>query len=128
MRKIESTFETMIGAYHTPVDFVAQVDALVQALRNATFFLQSKKSDIEDFDKWYRPWQEMMQKDHRMLFVKNMRNKIVKQGINTAKSHALILLLTDYRQTLFQQRFNIFATTDEMKEEVAKLTKKKPSL
>ena len=96
MNKAISTFNRMISDYHKPTDFIADVDALIQSLRNFTFFLQAKKEDIHNFDAWYAPWQDSMRKNPYMKFIVDMRNSIVKKGINTAKSHATILIFADY--------------------------------
>lgn len=128
MEKIQSIFIGLINEYHNPVRFVAQADALIQALRNFTFFLQSKKNSIKNFDTWYLPWQELMKNNPYMRFIVDMRNSIVKQGINTAKSHALIILFTDYRQTLLERRLDVHTTTEEIRSELTKLTDKSPHL
>jgi len=128
MNKLLSIFDDMASEYHDPTKFIANADALIQALRNFTLFLQSKKNDIPDFADWYTPWQELMKTNPYMRFIVDMRNSIVKQGINTAKSHALIILYTDYSQTLLEKRMDIYSTTDEIKKEIAELTKKHPAL
>lgn len=128
MEKLISIFHNMKNEYHNPTNFIANADALIQALRNFTFFLQSKKNDIPNFDNWYTPWQEMMRANPYMRFIVDMRNSIVKQGINTAKSHALIVLYTDYSQTLSERRMDIYSTTDEIKKEIMELAKKQPVL
>lgn len=128
MNKLVSIFDSMASEYHNPTNFIANADALIQALRNFTFFLQSKKSDIPNFADWYSPWQELMKVNPYMRFIVEMRNSIVKQGIDTAKSHALIILYTDYSQTLLEKRMDIYSTTDEIKKEIAGLTKRQPAL
>jgi hypothetical protein len=128
IEKINLTFSGLIDEYHNPVRFIAQADALIQALRNFTFFLQSKKNGIENFDSWYLPWQELMKNNPYMRFIVEMRNSIVKQGINTAKSHALIVLFTDYKQTLLERRLDIYTTTNEIRSELTKITRKSPWL
>lgn len=128
MKKLISIFHNMENEYHNPTNFIANADALIQALRNFTFFLQSKKNDIPNFDNWYTPWQETMRTNPYMRFIVDMRNSIVKQGINTAKSHALIVLYTDYFQTLLERRMDIYSTTDEIKKEIMELAKKRPIL
>jgi len=128
IEKIQSIFTGLIDEYHNPVRFIAQADALIQAIRNFTFFLQAKKNSIENFDQWYLAWQELMKNSPYMRFIVEMRNSIVKQGINTAKSHALIILFTDYRQTLLERRLGVYTTTDEIRVELTRLTKKNPSL
>jgi hypothetical protein len=128
IQKIESIFSKLFEDYHNPTNFIAQAEALVQALRNFTWFLQSKKSGIDKFDEWYGPWQELMKQNPYMRFIVEMRNGIVKQGIDTAKSQALILLYTDYRQTLLEKRLDVRTTTDEMRKEISKLAEKNPAL
>lgn len=127
IEKIEAIFSKLFEEYHNPTDFIAQTEALIQSLRNSTWFLQSKKKNIERFDDWYNPWQELMRQSPYMRFIVDMRNGIVKQGINTAKSNALVVLYTDYRQTLLEKRFDVYTTTDEIKEEIAELAKKNPA-
>lgn len=127
IRKIDSIFSKLFEEYHNPTNFIAQAEALVQSLRNFTWFLQSKKSGIDKFDEWYGPWQELMKQNPYMRFIVEMRNIIVKQGIDTAKSNALVILYTDYRQTLLEKIFDVYTTTDEIKEEIAKLAIKNPA-
>lgn len=126
IEKIETIFSKLFDEYHNPTDFIAQTEALIQSLRNSTWFLQSKKNNIDRFDEWYGPWQELMRQSPYMRFIVDMRNSIVKQGINTAKSNALVILYTDYRQTLLEKRFDVYTTTDEIKDEIARLAKKNP--
>lgn len=128
MEKTISIFDGMISEYHNPTRFIASADSLIQALRNFTFYLQSKKNDIDNFEAWYTPWQELMKTNPYMRFIVDMRNSIVKQGINTAKSHALVVLYTDYSQTLLEKKMNIYSTTDDIKKEITKRTKKRPIL
>lgn len=128
MDKLVSIFNSMANEYHNPTSFIANADALIQALRNFTFYLQSKKGDVPNFDDWYLPWQELMKANPYMRFIVDMRNSIVKQGINTAKSHALIVLYTDYTQTLLEKRMDIYSTSDDIKKEITALTNKQPIL
>lgn len=128
MGKLQSIFGKMMDEYHNPVGFIAQVDALIQAIRNFTFFLQSKKNSIDDFGAWYSPWQEAMGGNPYMRFIVDMRNSIAKQGLNATKSHALVTLFTDYRQTLYERKLDVYSTTTEIINETVDLTSKKPSL
>ena len=126
--KTQAIFSKLFEEYHNPTDFIAQTDALIQSLRNFTWILQSKKNSVKRLDDWYGPWQELMRQSPYMRFLVEMRNSIVKQGINTAKSNAYVTLYTDYKQTLFEKRFDVYTTTDEIKEEILELAKKKPVL
>lgn len=127
IKKTEAIFSKLFEEYHSPTDFIAQTEALIQLLRNSTWFLQSKKNHVERFDEWYNPWQDLMRQSPYMRFIVDMRNGIVKQGINTAKSNAFVILYTDYRQTLFEKRFDVYTTSDEIKEEIAELARKNPA-
>lgn len=128
MDKTVSLFDGMAKEYHNPTNFIASADALIQSLRNFTFFLQSKKNEIPEFEQWYKPWQALMKENPYMRFIVDMRNSIVKQGINSTDSHALVVLYTDYRQTLLEKKLDIYKTTDEIKKEIEELAKKKPYL
>lgn len=68
-------------SYHDKVEFIININACIQALRNVTFVLQKQKSDILNFDKWYfDSWQTAIKKDPIMKWVHDSRNVIVKES------------------------------------------------
>lgn len=80
--------------YSDPEAFASYVNAAVQALRNVTFILQSQKSEIPDFGPWYAEWQERYGLDPIMKWVRDARNKVVKQDDLQTYSTARFKVLT----------------------------------
>lgn len=74
--------------YHAPTEFLFNLNAFVQALRNITFILQSEPNRPDGFDFWYKSKQdEMRQIDLLRRFIQ-ARNIVVKQSSLKAKSTA----------------------------------------
>jgi hypothetical protein len=74
--------------YHEPAEFQFNLNALIQALRNTTFMLQSSPSKPDGFGPWYSGKQtEMRQSDLLRRFVQ-ARNVVVKQSSLKARSTA----------------------------------------
>lgn len=88
--------------YQEPEGFRANLNALIQALRNVTFILQSEKHSFEDFDGWYKRWQERLKSDPISRWVVDARNTIVKEGELETHSTALLRLVT-WRDELLMQ-------------------------
>lgn len=83
-----------LDSYKDPERFRANLNATLQALRNITFALQSEKAAFGDFDPWYEPWQRRLAADSIATWVKNSRNRVVKQGELETNSTAIVRLLT----------------------------------
>jgi hypothetical protein len=83
-----------LAHYQEPEVFRANLNALIQALRNVTFILQSEKHSIVDFDDWYPRWRERLRADDVCRWVVDARNKIVKQGELDTDSTAVVKLVT----------------------------------
>lgn len=85
--------------YQDPKLFVFNLNACIQALRNTTFALQKEKNSISNFDAFYGPWQQKMSSDPILKWVKNSRNKIVKQEDLLTNSLLMAHLVLDYNDT-----------------------------
>lgn len=83
-----------LATYQDVDSFRANVNALIQALRNITFILQSEKHRVSDFDEWYGAWQARMASTPLLTWVKDARNTVVKQGDLEIESSAVVTLLT----------------------------------
>jgi hypothetical protein len=83
-----------LDAYTDPERFRANLNATLQALRNITFAIQSEKSLIPDFARWYERWQVRLAGDPTATWVKNSRNRIVKQGELETSSKAIVRLVS----------------------------------
>ena len=69
---------------------------MIRTLRTVTFILQSNKRLIPDFDLWYRQWQERFAADPLMVWMKDARNKIEKQGDLEARSFVRAEIIASY--------------------------------
>jgi hypothetical protein len=56
--------------------------------------LQSEKSQFNDFESWYLPWQEKLKNDKHAQWLKDARTLVVHQGALTAASHFNVRFLT----------------------------------
>lgn len=84
------------AAYFDPDAFRVAIQTAIQTLRTVTFILQSNKSIIPDFDRWYEKWQELFRADPLMTWMKDARNKIEKQGDLEAKSFVRAEIIASY--------------------------------
>ena len=80
--------------YQEPEAFRANLNGLIQAMRNVTFILQSEKRADRDFDDWYRPWRKRLELDVVSAWVKGARTTIVHQGELDGDSTAVVRLVT----------------------------------
>lgn len=64
--------------------------AFVNSSRNVTFVLQKEFSRNEQFKSWYKLKQEQMRNDPLCMFFLELRNKIIKEGINDLQASLLI--------------------------------------
>jgi hypothetical protein len=94
LRQAHLLWHQAATSYHEPELFLANVNSLIQELRNVTFILQSEKSRFSDFDAWYVPLQEKLKADKSSKWLHDTRNLVVKQGALRGSSFATIKLLT----------------------------------
>ena len=80
--------------YGDPPDFVTNLNALVQALRSVSLMLQSEKSSLPGFDRWYPEWQERAKQDRLMKWLNDARVQVFHVAELKTRStvHARILL------------------------------------
>ncbi len=64
--------------------------AFVNSARNVNFVLQTEFAGNEEFKEWYVSKQTEMQNDKLLVFFKNLRNKITKEGINQIQANTFI--------------------------------------
>lgn len=74
--------------YHVPSEFIFNLNAFIQALRNITFMLQSEQSRPEKFATWYETKQAEMRKNDLLRRFVNARNIVVKQSSLELRSTA----------------------------------------
>lgn len=96
LQEVYILWHKSVEAYEKPDEFRTNLNACVQAIRNVTFILQSQKSEIEDFEKWYSPWQNAMKNDKIMRWCVEARNIIVKAGDIEKNSMAIVSYVASY--------------------------------
>ena len=111
---LQATFETCVEKYHEPFAFVAQVDAVIQALRNFTFAIQNHKSSIGNFDGWYTPWQGRLKVDPYLKWLHKTRTSVVHEDILTTTSNATVSILSSHAERLITEYFDIMAPTKDL--------------
>jgi hypothetical protein len=114
MEMLTSLLENTLKAYHNPVSFLAQVDALIQALRNFTWSIQANKANIENFEAWYSPWQQRMKNQSYLRWLNDTRVDIVHKDTLTTKSRATLELNSDYLQKFTTKYFDVMMSTEEI--------------
>lgn len=93
---LEKKLLEVVKTLHSPDDLISVSEEMIQALRHYTFSLQANKSAIENFDEWYRTWQEIMGQDKIMKWLKDKRTEVVHSDINFTSSNAVINYSIDY--------------------------------
>ena len=64
--------------------------AFVNSGRNVTFVLQKEFTSDDNFNKWYKTKQDEMGSDELCKFFKELRNLIIKEGINNIECNTRI--------------------------------------
>lgn len=82
--------------YQDPDAFCANLNATIQALRSVTWILQKEHDAIPDFKAWYEAWQDRLKQDALLVWLKDSRNRIEKQGDLETHSLARVSLLTGW--------------------------------
>lgn len=83
-----------LSSYQVPDAFRANLNAIIQALRNLTFSLQSEKEAIPNFSEWYAEWQKRLAAEPDAKWLIDARNIVVHQGDLELSSTALVRVLT----------------------------------
>ena len=128
MEMLTSLLDNTLRTYHNPVSFLAQVDALIQALRNFTWTIQANKANVKDFEAWYEPWQQRMKKQPYLRWLNDARVDIVHKDTLTAKSRATLELNSDYAQKFTTKYFDVMMPTEEIIEKEKRVRTQLPYL
>jgi hypothetical protein len=69
-----------LAAYDEEPAFRANLNSVIEALRNTTFMLQAEKHVIPDFQRWYEGWREQMKADAVLTWLVEARTRVVHQS------------------------------------------------
>ncbi len=80
IKTVENAWYLAAENYHIIDDFLMYINNAIQELRNITFIIQKNKFLKDDFEEWYEKKQNLMKKDKILKWLKDSRNRIVKQS------------------------------------------------
>jgi hypothetical protein len=83
-------------AYFDPEAFRVAIQSAIQTMRSVTFILQKNKAAIPDFEAWYAPWQKKLGADALMVWMRDTRNTIEKEGDLEARSFVRAEIVASY--------------------------------
>ena len=102
LREVFSFWHKSAETYFEPEEFRINLNACIQSIRNVTFLLQKQKNEIENFNTWYKTWQEAMKNDPIMNWCVFARNKVVKQGDLEKRSIAKVEIIKSYLEPSYR--------------------------
>src|SRR5262245_37576044 len=80
LKQVNTLWHEALAAYFEPGRFSIAVQNCITTSRTVTFILQSHKAAFPGFDNWYPTFQQKFADDPVMVWAKDARNKIEKQG------------------------------------------------
>lgn len=83
-------------AYFDPDAFRLAIQGAIQTMRSVTFILQKNKAKIPNFDRWYSKWQSKLGADPLMVWMRDARNSIEKEGDLEAHSFVRAEIVASY--------------------------------
>lgn len=96
LREAEHFWKECVRTYNDPEAFRVNLNALIQAVRNITFRVQSGKSGVANFDSWYLPWRDFLQTNALMRWLNEARIAVVKKSGLDTRSTATVRLIYSY--------------------------------
>lgn len=111
--QMRQLWENASKAYFEPTRFLLEVQNCLMTSRTVTFIIQSNKAAIPDFDAWYGPHQDRMKGDPIMVWARDSRNKVEKQGDLETHSQVNAEIVASYLDgpKTDWMPANVFATT-----------------
>jgi hypothetical protein len=80
LKQVNYLWHQAHDAYFVPNRFRIAAQGFITTSRTVTFIVQSHKNVISGFDAWYESHREQFASDPVMVWAKDARNKIEKQG------------------------------------------------
>jgi hypothetical protein len=93
---LRANWNQALENYFHPGGFRIALQNAIATSRTVTFILQSHKAAIPDFDNWYKPFIEKFRNNPIMVWAKDARNKIEKQGDLETLSQVRAELIASY--------------------------------
>jgi hypothetical protein len=108
--KIEEThyfLHQVAETYHWPEPFRWNLNAFLQALRSATFYLQAERHQVPGFDAWYPRKQAVMEKNGLLRRFKEGRDVVVHKGMLLPKTRITSGIFDDRRRARMALRMDV---------------------
>jgi hypothetical protein len=80
LKQVSALWHEALAAYFDPSRFTIALQNCITTSRTVTFILQSHKTAVPGFDDWYGAYQRKFAGDPVMIWARDARNKIEKQG------------------------------------------------
>lgn len=94
--QLRRLWEDAAEAYFDPARFYLALQTCITTARTVTFIIQSNKAAVPDFDTWYGAHQERMGADPIMVWARDTRNSIEKQGDLEGHSQVRVEIIASY--------------------------------
>ena len=120
LKEVSKHWHQSLEDYNNIDDFIASINALIQAIRNITFIIQSNQASIPNFDIWYSKERELMKSDVVLRWLVEARNTIVKQKDLDFKSIAEITIKDWNEKVLSKFEVSALLSNDDIIELVMK--------
>lgn len=119
-------FDICASAYDDPITFCAEVESIIQDIRNYTHFIQNYKSVIPEFDEWYGKWQKCLKDDQTMRWVHKTRNSMVHAALFATTSNVELIINDDHRRTIISQKHDVMTSSQQIVSRAMVLAKNEP--
>lgn len=103
LRQMRQLWEDAADNYFEPSRFLLSLQNCITVSRTVTFIIQSNKANIPDFEIWYEPIQKEMAADKILVWAKDARNSIEKQGDLRALSQVRGEIIASYYDGPFSE-------------------------
>ncbi|TIO48890.1 MAG: hypothetical protein E5X80_26170 [Mesorhizobium sp.] len=114
--QMRQLWEDAANSYFDPGRFQLSVQSCITTARTVTFILQSNKKALANFDVWYEPYRKRCADDPVMVWARDTRNSVEKQGDLATHSQVHVELVASYLDGPQSEWVpaNLFTTTTEI--------------
>lgn len=107
--------------YFNPNLFRINLNSLIESLRSVTWILQNQKSELINFEEWYKKWQDQMRSDQILIWLKDSRNVIVKEGDLKTNSKIRVSFIESWNDSPSMEfEVSPFTKTEDIASEIAR--------
>ena len=120
LKEVSKHWYQSLEDYNNIDDFIASINALIQASRNITFSIQYNKASIPNFTIWYAKEKELMMSDVVLKWLADARTTIVHKKDLDLKSIAEVTIKDWNEKVLSKFEVSALLSNDDIIELVMK--------